>query len=164
MGPLKPAGKVPYGEAYKNAGTGIGKLLGSAGNIRLSIENLNFRPESRYLFSSPEDFLRLQKGVGVLFDVGHAYFSQIRTGDVDYIHKLIDATAGRITEVHISDNDGSEDQHMLPGRGKVPIKDILEEIAEKQELPPLIIEASRKIHGYSEEDLKKSIIELSGMR
>jgi sugar phosphate isomerase/epimerase len=115
------------------------------------------------LFSSPDDFRLLPKGAGVLFDVGHAYFSQIRLRDDSYIQKLVDATAGRITEVHISDNDGTEDQHMLPGRGKVPIEEILELIAEKQNLPPLIIEASRKIHGYSEDDLKKCIIELSGL-
>lgn len=156
--PLTILGAISYEEAYSNVGESLKELLGHAkGDVKLSIENLNYRPERRYLFSTPEDFQRLPLGVNVLFDTGHAYFSETRMGDPSYIEKMIEIVGGKITEIHASDNDGSEDQHKLVGFGSVPFSKIFELITKKQKLPPIIIEAAQAKHGYSEDDLKRSL-------
>jgi len=129
-------------------------------DIELSIENLNYRPEKRYLFSQPEDFKFLPKEVGILFDVGHVHYSQQKLKDLSYTRRMINKIGGRITEIHLSDNDGLEDEHRLPGMGSIPILDIFQQISERQKLPAIIIEAFSGKNGYSEADLKNSIKEL----
>lgn len=153
---------IPYEEAYSNVEENLKRLLKHADkNVKLSIENLNYRPERRYLYSTPDDFLRLPPDIGVMFDTGHAHFSENSIGDPSYIEKLIKIVGGRITEIHAGDNDGTEDQHKLVGFGCVPFPEIFKLIAEKQELPPIIIEAAQSGHGYSDQDLKGCIKHLA---
>ena len=156
--PLTIVDDIPYREAYSNVKDGLKKLQKHAKkDVKLSIENLNYRPERRYLFSSPEDFKRLPSGAGVLFDSAHAYFSGIAVEDSSYVKKMVGVVEGKISEIHASDNDGSEDQHKLPSYGIVPFSEMLKLIAKKQKLPPVIVEAAQVKNGYSEDDLKKSI-------
>lgn len=160
--PLTTLDAIPYEEAYSNVKESLKKLLKyTKGDVKLSIENLNHRPERKYLFSKPEDFRQLPPGINVLFDTGHAYFSGTRLRDSSYIERMIEIVGGKITEIHASDNDGSEDQHKLVGLGSVPFSEIFELIANKQKLPPVIIEAAQTKHRYSEGDLKRSIKSLA---
>ena len=160
--PLTILEAISYEEAYLNVEEILKELLGHAKkDVKLSIENLNYRPERRYLFSTPEDFQRLPLGVNVLFDTGHAYFSKTRMRNPSYTETMVDIVGGKITEIHASDNDGSEDQHKLVGFGNVPFSKIFELVTKKQKLPPVIIEAAQAKHGYSEDDLKKSIKRLA---
>ena len=46
------------------------------------------------------------------------------------------------------------------GKGDIPIKEILLQIKEKRDLPHLIIEAHKKRHNYSDEDLMNNILGL----
>lgn len=156
--PLTPINPIPYETAYTNVKENLKKLLKHAKkDVKLSIENLNHRPERRYLFSKPQDFQNLVPEVGVLFDAGHAYFSEKKTSAPTYMKELTDVVGGKITEIHVSDNDGLEDQHKLVGFGTVPFQKIFRLISEKQKLPPIIIEAAQAKHNYSENDLKTSI-------
>jgi len=157
-GILDIAEPISYQEAYNNVKENF-KILSdyNKGEIGLSIENLNYRPKKRYLFSRPEDFKHLPEGVEVLFDMAHAYYSQNKIKNPAYIKEMIDVVGGRITEIHVSDNDGTEDQHKLPGLGNIHFSEIFHQISEKQKMPPIIIESSQARHNYSEEDLKKSI-------
>lgn len=156
--PLTTLDTIPYEEAYLNVEENFKKLLEYAKrDIKLSVENLNYRPERRYLFSTPGDFQRLPNGINILFDTGHAYFSENRVGDPSYIEKMIKIIGGKITEIHASDNDGSEDQHKLVGFGTVPFQKIFQMISKKQKLPPVVIEATQKKYNYSVDDLKTSI-------
>ena len=68
--------------------------------------------------------------------------------------------ADKVNEVHNNDNDGSEDLHKLEGKRDIPIKEILLQIKEKRDLPHLIIEAHKKRHNYSDEDLMNNILGL----
>jgi sugar phosphate isomerase/epimerase len=155
---LTPVGEIPYETAYSNVRRGLEELLDYAnGNVHLSVENLCYRPERRYLFSLPEDFEHLVEGVNVLFDIGHAYYSEKMLNDTMYIEKMTEMIGGRITEMHVSDNNGSEDEHKLIGYGHIPFLKIFNQISKFQRMPPTIIEASKRKHLYSEEDLKNSI-------
>lgn len=52
--------------------------------------------------------------VGACLDTGHAHlYSQVPLGD------WVDVLAERIRYLHLSDNDGSYDQHLSPGRGTI---------------------------------------------
>jgi len=156
--PLTVIDSIPYEKAHSNVKKGLEKLLKYAGkDVKLSVENLNYRPERRYLFSTPEEFKRLPSGVGVLFDSAHAYFSWIKSKDPSYVENMIGVVGGKISEIHASDNDGTEDQHKLPGHGKVPFTELFKIITKKQKLPPVIIEAVQAKNVYSEKNLRESI-------
>lgn len=156
--PLTIVGGISYEEAYSNVEKSLEKLLKYAKKgVKLSVENLNYRPERRYLFSTPEDFERLPVDVGVLFDSAHAYFSGIKSKNSAYNEKMLEIVGGKVSEIHASDNDGSEDQHKLPSYGKVPFAKMFKLISKKQKLPPVIVEAVQAKNGYSEDDLKRSI-------
>ncbi len=156
--PLTLADGIPYEEAYSNVNDCLKKLQRHAKkDVKISVENLNYRPASRYLFSSPADFKKIPTEVGVLFDTAHAYFSGFAAKDPAYVKKLVVLVGGKISEIHASDNDGSEDQHKLPGHGKVPFQEMLGLIAKAQELPPVIVEATQAKNGYTEVDLMKCV-------
>jgi len=156
--PLTIHDGISYEEAYSNVEEVLKELLSHAKkDVDLSLENLNHRPERRYLFTTPEDFQRLPRGVNVLFDTGHAYFSETRMKVPSYTEKMIKIVGGKISEIHASDNDGLEDQHKLVGFGSVPFSKIFELVTKKQKLPPIIIEAAQAKHGYSLDNFKKSI-------
>lgn len=156
--PLTPIGEIPFEEAYSNVRKGIEELLDYADrDIQLSVENICYRPERRYLFSLPEDFKYLIEEVNVLFDIGHAYYSGKKLNDTMYIGRMTEIIGGRISEMHVSDNNGSEDEHKLIGYGYIPFLKIFKQISKLQRMPPIIIEASKRKHRYSEKDLKNSI-------
>ncbi len=55
------------------------------------------------------------------FDIGHAFISQ------DGIDKFI--ALGRCPlELHISDNHGERDEHLLPGEGRLPVEDVMDKL------------------------------------
>ncbi len=156
--PVTPSELIPLGVAYRNSIASIEELLDYAGDdVQLSVENFNYRPERGYLFSLPKDFAVLPKKVGIILNAGHVYYCQMKLKDRNYQKQLIDAIAGRVFEMHINDNDGSEDQHMLVSYGKVPLRSILKVVLRHQKMPDLIIESHKKRHGYSDDDLKNNI-------
>ena len=159
--PLDSQDNISYEEAYNNSIDSLNRLIDIAnGDVKLSIENFNFRPERRYLFSRVEDFDKIPDKIGVIMNIGHLYYTKMKLKQDDYINVMINALADKVNEVHINDNDGSEDLHKLVGKGDIPIKEILLQIKEKSELPHLIIEAHKKRHNYSDEDLMNNILKL----
>ena len=159
--PLDSQDNISYEEAYNNSIDSLNRLIDIAnGDVKLSIENFNFRPERRYLFSRVEDFDKIPDKIGVIMNIGHLYYTKMKLKQDDYINVMIKALADKVNEVHINDNDGSEDLHKLVGKGDIPIKEILLQIKEKRDLPHLIIEAHKKRHNYSEEDLMNNILKL----
>ena len=159
--PLDSQNSISYEEAYDNSIDSLNKLKRIANNdIKLSIENFNFRPERRYLFSRVGDFDRLPEGIGVILNIGHLYYTQKKLEQDNYINEMINALNDRVNEIHINDNDGSEDLHKLVGDGKIPIKEILEQIVKNRNIPHLIIEAHRNRHNYSDNDLANNILKL----
>ena len=159
--PLDSQESISYEEAYNNSIDSLNRLIDIAnGDVKLSIENFNFRPERRYLFSRVEDFDKIPDEIGVIMNIGHLYYTKMKLKQDDYITVMIKTLADKVNEVHINDNDGSEDLHKLVGKGDIPIKEILLQIKEKRDMPHLIIEAHKKRHNYSDEDLMNNILEL----
>lgn len=76
-----------------------------------------------------DDALRIIKEIGsdrlgILLDVGHAFIN--RESLTDCIKKLI--SSGSIFHIHINDNDGLMDSHLIPGEGKINFIPLLEEL------------------------------------
>lgn len=159
--PLDSQNNISYEEAYSNSTNSLNILKDYAGtDIQLSIENFNYRPEKRYLYSQVNDFDKLPKEIGVILNIGHLYYTEKKLNTNNYINEMINSLRNRIHEMHINDNDGSEDLHKLIGEGDIPIKNILKQVSKNRDMPHLIIEAHKNRHKYSDNDLSRNILEL----
>ncbi len=82
--------------------------------VNIALENL---PAKYYFFmSKPEEFSRFYKEtnlpIGIVMDIGHANLE----GHIEGFFNLL---ADKIIHIHASDNDGSDDQHLGIGYGKI---------------------------------------------
>ena len=66
--------------------------------------------------SKPEEFARFYREtnlpVGIVMDLGHANLE----GQIEPFFNML---ADKIVHIHASDNDGSDDQHLGIGQGKI---------------------------------------------
>lgn len=103
-----------YGEVAAKHGVGI------------AIENMIDKRSLRRFGACTEDLLELldrldNKDIfGICWDTGHANMHQIN--QVKALHDIGD----RLKAVHINDNDGVYDKHMLPFQGSINWKSIVE--------------------------------------
>ena len=90
---------------------------GKDGGVPLAMENM---PKTRMTaFHGPADLLQCVEGtdVGLCLDVGHAN----TTGDLDdYL-----AASDRVRNIHIHDNNGDWDDHLVLGAGNLPLARIV---------------------------------------
>jgi sugar phosphate isomerase/epimerase len=82
--------------------------------VNIALENL---PAKYYFFmSKPEEFSRFYKEtnlpIGIVLDLGHANLE-------GHIEGFFNRLADKIIHIHASDNDGSDDQHLGIGYGKI---------------------------------------------
>ena len=85
--------------------------------VNIALENL---PAKYYFYmSKPEEFVRFYREtnlpVGIVMDVGHAHLE----GQIEPFFNML---ANKIVHIHASDNDGSDDQHLGIGQGKIDYK------------------------------------------
>lgn len=89
------------------------------------------------------------------FDIGHAYtwkkffkaepgesFEQTEKRFNTWLMKEVDKLnkAGIIGHVHLSDNFGYYDEHLIPGTGSVPMKEFVEKMRKSGHMEPMIVE------------------------
>jgi len=74
------------------------------------------------------------KGLGVVFDSGHANLSNLEP--VKYFKKV----KQYVINIHIHDNDGKSDQHALIGKGNIDFKGLLRECKNSGYYGPFILE------------------------
>ncbi len=96
-----------------------------AKNVRLCIENMPSEKESseNHLYGSCAlniSALAQKLGVGVCWDVGHANISGWKQSD-----QLVVLT-DKLDVLHVHDNDGKKDAHLLPFEGAVDWQDVAE--------------------------------------
>jgi len=116
-----PGAKTGIGQFYPGADwkqniESIQELYESAEEygVNIVLENL---PAKYYFFmSKPEEFVRFYKEtnlpIGIVMDLGHANLE----GHIEGFFNLL---ADKIIHIHASDNDGSDDQHLGIGYGKI---------------------------------------------
>ena len=100
--------------------------------VTIAIENIWFPT------STPEKLLDIiahfrSEHLGICFDAGHANLMAVdrhfevsaaingwkRFGTVPYDEQILEKLLPEITTCHLHDNDGQNDQHLLPGRGTI---------------------------------------------
>lgn len=129
--------------------------------LRIGFENMTIPPPSTYMHkfgTTIGELLRSireiqSKRLGITLDPGHL---NVNRGD---FKAFINKAGKNLVQVHVSNNDGSGDQHQLPGRGTIDYRSLLitlEKIGYKGDLT-LEIEPSLPIGEImgSKEDLQR---------
>jgi len=106
-------------------------------NVRIALENL---PPGR-LTCEAEELMSVVTAfpadrVGVCLDTGHANIAGT-------LNSLMDAVSSRIITVHLHDNDGSEDQHLVPGGGTIDWQMVRSALDSSPYDGPLMFEVDR---------------------
>jgi len=113
--------------------------------IELLLENA-FEPDPAVLLALLQAIGRPQ--AGVCLDVGHAHLMSAlwgrATGQSSWPSTAdwLAALAGHVRYLHLSDNDGSWDQHLPPGRGTIPWPTLLARLAGLPSPLPAVLEVT----------------------
>ena len=94
-----------------------------------------------------------EKKLGVTWDVGHLNIIKKKgftSEDVVEQTKVISKDKSMVKHIHLTDNFGYADTHLLPGMGNVPIKAIMEELEKTGRLGEMrkIVEAGGMIQHF----------------
>jgi len=104
------------GAAWKQNSESIQELYKVAEEYGLNVALENLPGKYWFLMHEPEEFMRFYREtnlpVGIALDLGHANLE----AQIEPFFKLL---ADKIVHIHASDNDGSDDQHLGVGEGKI---------------------------------------------
>jgi len=128
---------------YKQNSQSIQELYKTSEEYGLNIALENLPAKYYFLMSTPEEFTHFYREtnlpVGIVLDVGHANLE----GQIQPFFNLL---SDKIVHIHASDNDGSDDQHLGIGKGKIDydyFKETLNKIGYDQ---TVIIESITNVH------------------
>jgi sugar phosphate isomerase/epimerase len=95
-------------------------LAGRAGElgVKLAVEN-GSSPHSP--FSTPEELRGVveEVGAGIAYDVGHANLREREEGRRLDVRSQVRAMGKSLLHVHVHDNRGKDDDHLVPGEGEI---------------------------------------------
>jgi len=103
-------------------------------DIKLTLEN--FSLSANYPYSHPKEMVALARkldGLGITFDIGHAYLGKRMTkvsAPEQKIASEIKLMREYLAHVHIHDNHGEKDEHLPPGEGNINFKPIMRALKE----------------------------------
>jgi sugar phosphate isomerase/epimerase len=97
----------------------IGSILAYARSrsVRLALENGALDLLAAVAGAFPADEQGAGSALGICIDVGHANLHRARFADP--AGQFLRTFADRLVHLHVSDNDGTSDQHLVPGAGTV---------------------------------------------
>jgi sugar phosphate isomerase/epimerase len=109
-------GQFYPGADFKQMCQSIQELYRVAEKYGINIGFENLPAKYWFLMNTPQEFMRLFKEtnlpIGITMDLGHANLE----GQIQPFFNLL---ADKITHIHASDNDGTEDQHYGVGCGNI---------------------------------------------
>jgi sugar phosphate isomerase/epimerase len=101
---------------FKQNSQSIQKIYKTAEEYGINIALENLPAKYWFLMNTPEEFTRFYREtnlpVGITMDLGHANLE----GQIQPFFNLL---ADKIVHIHASDNDGTDDQHLGIGEGKI---------------------------------------------
>ncbi|MGA2682961.1 MAG: sugar phosphate isomerase/epimerase family protein [Candidatus Bathyarchaeia archaeon] len=104
------------GAEWKQNAASVQELYKAAEEYGLNIALENLPGKYWFLMHKPEEFMRFYREtnlpIGIALDLGHAHLEA-------QIEPFFNLLADKIGHVHASDNDGSDDQHLGIGKGKI---------------------------------------------
>ncbi len=113
-------GEAARGAAWKSALESLEEITASASQngVMILLENMVIHPGHLRVGSTVQELLEFvrrfqERGVGICIDTGHSSLNhQDPSEDI--------RQAGRhLRSLHINDNDGTTDSHLVPGRGRI---------------------------------------------
>ena len=116
-------------ESAESSASALRKMVKAArGRLSVNIENqAQGTPPYEFPLASTGESLELllaeTPGARCTLDVGHAYASGQNP------LKAAMGVGRKLAEVHLSDNDGRADDHLLPGEGTAPLTPLMERLA-----------------------------------
>ena len=114
------------GAEWKQNTESLQELYAHAEKLGLNIALENLPGKYWFMMHTPEEFMRFYREtglpLGIALDLGHANLE----GQIEPFFKLL---ADKIVHVHASDNDGSDDQHLGIGKGKIDYEAFKQQIA-----------------------------------
>lgn len=117
------------------------------------------------MLSESEAKAKAEKLIGATLDVGHLNTLK-KKGFIDEdLIKEVEQIAPYVKHIHITDNFGSEDTHLPPGMGNVPIKEIMEKLKSEGVEPENInkvLEAGGFIESFRESPIPYALEALGG--
>jgi sugar phosphate isomerase/epimerase len=119
----------------------------AGGRLSINIENLT-KSTSRYHYplgttlKSLQGLLAMVEGTRCTVDTGHAHASGL-----DPL-KASEVLGEKLAEVHLSDNSGGADDHLIPGRGSAPLREFLGRIEKTDAL--VCLELNPHVYGKEE--------------
>ncbi|QQG48178.1 MAG: sugar phosphate isomerase/epimerase [archaeon] len=126
----------------------------SDGRLSINFENQT-RSHSKYHYplASTEDSIKTllssTEGTHFTLDTGHAHASGLSSEHV------ADLAGSRLSEVHLSDNAGAADDHLIPGEGSAHLEPLMERFARSDLLVCLELDP----HRYSPDQALKGASE-----
>lgn len=107
--------------------------------MKVAVENL-----TNGMVQTGDDLLRIMEGVGdnvgICFDVNHL----LKESHKDFIRKV----GKYIITMHVSDNDGIQERHFLPGDGVINWKELFEELSKIGYQQTMIVESGRMMSEF----------------
>ena len=114
----------------------------AGGRLAINVENQT-KSRSKYHFplastaESLDSLLADVEGLGFTLDTGHAHVN-----GQDPL-SLFEREREKLTEVHLSDNAGVSDDHLIPGEGTAPLRGLMEELSSSDVLVCLELDPHR---------------------
>lgn len=147
-GHLSPSGLYDMEKVYETNLKSINEiaLFAQEYSIKIALENMPIRGWT--LGNSAPEVLKMISDTqfGICFDVGHAYIQNEVDGFLENIDKIY--------HVHIHDNNGRRDEHLILGEGAIDLLSIIEKL-KKSYTGMIIIESNTLVEGVK----SKSILE-----
>jgi sugar phosphate isomerase/epimerase len=149
-GSVHNEGLVPM-SAQTSVGVLRKMVKSSEGRMKINAENMT-RSKSKYHFplgstvESLELMLSDVEGLQFTFDTGHANVNG------QNLASLAERFGPKLTEIHLNDNAGASDDHLIPGNGTANTQGVLEKVAGKDILVCLELDP----HRYSPEEILRA--------
>jgi len=104
--------------------------------VRLALENGPIEVLEEVMnFAARED---LQESLGICVDTGHASMHMDR--DPENVLKHVRTFREQLLQLHIHDNLGAKDDHLVPGTGCVPWPAVMDILGDKRRTLPFVFE------------------------
>jgi sugar phosphate isomerase/epimerase len=140
-------------EKYKDKAPviNIENFMGSESAFSMGDELSKLIKESRNKFvenavkkgySESEAKEHAEKTIGVTLDVGHLNVAKKHGFKDEDLLKEVAKISKDVKHVHLTDNFGSEDVHLIPGQGNVPTKEILKKLSDAGFKGTQVVEAA----------------------
>lgn len=100
-------------------------------NVKVAVENLPFPNHVELVMEMIEPFS--DSNVGVCLDTGHCHCVG------ESVDNALKICGNRLIALHIQDNDGSMDQHLVPFEGTIPWKSFYQSLCDKTNFQGVLI-------------------------